>query len=151
MLIEQLVRVFCLEDAAVLNTGEHHCPPAPSVHINGDGWRESLVHPVGTRCSVLEGNGVEGLVQGHMVSLGQSWHKRAQSSAFLRTCSLLKALTGPWCSYTAVAGMQAWQVAGLGVGNRLAGCRASRLAEYRRGGPAFELDSPCLSCVTLGR
>lgn len=87
-------------------------------HINRNGWCGSLVHRVGTGYSVLEGKGAEGLIQGHKVSLGQRWHERAQSSVFLCPYSLVKALTSPPCSFLALAGMQAWQVVGLGVGRR---------------------------------
>lgn len=81
ILMEYLVCVFCSKDAAMIKTHENHCPRGAFVAIDRDGLCGSLACFRGAQCSLLNGRGVKGLGQGHMVSLGQSWDEEPQAAA----------------------------------------------------------------------
>lgn len=52
-----------------------------SLHVDRDGWSGSLAHIIGARCHLLKGKGDKELVEGHMVSSGQSWDKASHTPA----------------------------------------------------------------------
>lgn len=144
MLTEHLVCVFCLEDAAAIETGERHCPPAPSVHITRDGWCGSLAHRVGS-LQFAERERCRGACPRPHGEFGAELRRETPElhvpPPFFSVEGPDRTLHGPgWNAGFTGHGPRSWK-------QGLAGCWASKLESAEEGA----LLSNWISCVTLDR